>query len=193
MHRRALADATDIVTGVTPAELDRATPCAGWDLGTLLAHMIGQNAGFAQAVERGDAPLDAFAARRPDPVALRTAWQDSADRLAGALAAAPLERRVRLVELGADARLAVATLVGLQLLDTVVHTWDVASALDRTFRPDHEIVAEVLTQARLVPDSARTGEGAAFGAAFDRHSTDDWDRALGLLGRANPPGREPPR
>jgi len=41
--------------------------------------------------------------------------------------------------------------VGFQLLDTVIHTWDMATALGTKFRPDDELVDATLSQARLVP------------------------------------------
>jgi len=49
LDRRALAAAVDAVTAVTEADLTRATPCNGWDLGTLLGHMIAHNRGFTAA------------------------------------------------------------------------------------------------------------------------------------------------
>ncbi len=52
LHRRALQVSVDAVNRVRPDQLALPTPCAEWDLGRLLAHMTGQNHGFA-AVARG--------------------------------------------------------------------------------------------------------------------------------------------
>lgn len=176
LHRRALAVAGAVVARVRPADLTRPTPCAGWDLGALLGHMIGQNHGFAEAVETGSAPRSAYA---PRP----TGWPGSADRLSTAFAAAPADRTVLLVEISGEQRFPVHVVAGFHLLDTVVHTWDVAAALGEPFRPDDDLVAETLAQARRVPTGpARERPGAAF--APERPAAgDDWDRTLALLGR----------
>ena len=126
LHRRALDQAGQVLAGIVPADLARSTPCAGWDLSTLLRHMIGQNHGFADAVEFGDASLEAFAHRGFPPGGLQDAWLASADRLRTAFASAPLDRLVKLAEIRPDEWFPVAIAVGFQLLDTVIHTWDVA-------------------------------------------------------------------
>jgi uncharacterized protein (TIGR03083 family) len=61
-HARALRTSAAIVARAGVADLGRPTPCAGWDLSDLLAHMVGQNYGFASAVE-GDGDLAVFADR----------------------------------------------------------------------------------------------------------------------------------
>jgi hypothetical protein len=72
----------------------------------------------------------------------------------------------------------------MHLLDTVVHTWDVTTALGAGERPDDELVAAVLEQARLVPAGpARTAPGAAFAPALPAVDADPWAEALALLGR----------
>ena len=52
-HRVAVMSSVDIVNNVTPKDLHRATPCDGWNLSDLLAHMTVQHHGFAAAA-RGD-------------------------------------------------------------------------------------------------------------------------------------------
>jgi len=184
LYHRALDLSGAVLARVRTADLARPTPCVGWDLRTLLGHVIGQNHGFARAVETPDAPLAAFAERPPDPGGVTEAWQASADRVAAAFDAAPLDRRVLLVELSSETRFPLAMVVGFQLLDTVVHTWDVATALGEAFRPTDELVAAALAQARRVPGgSARQRPGAAFAPALPLDGTDDWSHTLALLGR----------
>src|SRR6266436_9138110 len=48
-HRAAVLASVDIVNNVTSKDLHRATPCDGWDLSHLLAHMTVQHRGFAAA------------------------------------------------------------------------------------------------------------------------------------------------
>jgi uncharacterized protein (TIGR03086 family) len=183
LHRRALGAASDYVAGVGDEALARATPCAGWDLGDLLAHMVGQHHGFAAAVTDGDAPAEAYA---PRDVAGRvaTAWPESVDLLVAAFAAADLDRPVRLVEISADRPFPAGTAIGFQLLDTVVHTWDVATALGAEFVPDPELAGSTLALAQLVPQGeSRLRPGAAFAPVIAPARDDDWTRALALTGR----------
>ena len=185
LHRRALEVAAPYVAGIDGDSLDRPTPCAGWDLRTLLAHVVGQHHGFAAAVTGGDAPPEAYAHRRVTPGRIAADWQGSADRMTAAFAAAPLDRPVRLVEISTEQRFPAGTVVGFQLLDTVIHTWDVASALGADFVPDPELAGVTLQLARLIPQGeSRLGPGAAFAPVVAGARPDEWEQALALTGRS---------
>jgi hypothetical protein len=72
----------------------------------------------------------------------------------------------------------------MHLLDTVVHTWDVATALGEHYRPEHVLVDLVAAGAKQVPDGeARTRPGAAFAPALQVSTTDPWALTLARLGR----------
>lgn len=181
LHGRALRRATEVIAEVEHADLGRPTPCAEWDLRALLAHCIGQNHGFADAVAHSDAPASAYAPRPPEP----GAWEASAERVHAAFRVAEPHQTVRLAEFGPDARFSVASALGFHLLDTVVHTWDVATAIGLPFRPDADLLAAVAEGARQVPTgAAREREGAAFGAVLADAGDDPWAATLALLGRA---------
>jgi len=189
LHRRALDGVGALVTRIGPADLDRPTPCAGWDLRRLLAHMIGQNHGFAAAAER-DVGTEAFA-DRPVGDDLVPAWTASADAVADALAAADARegRTVLLAEFAEFGRIPARIVLGMHLLDTAVHGWDVATALGVPYRPDDDVVAVTLDQAERIPAGpARERPGAVFGPVVPGGSDDPWLRALRLLGR-DPDGR----
>src|SRR5664279_5445631 len=98
LHRRALDVAGAVIANVGPRDLTRPTPCTASDLGTLLAHCIGQNHGFADAVDNGDAPAGAFAHRTFPADGLTDAWSHSTAsrtcRSNGAAAKAELKRSV---------------------------------------------------------------------------------------------------
>ncbi|MGI5129638.1 TIGR03086 family metal-binding protein [Pseudonocardia sp. CA-107938] len=179
LHRRALDDVTALLADLSPADLDRPTPCAGWDLRALLAHMVGQNDGFAAAVTDPETTAAAFAPGPPD------GWEKSAHALAEALAAAPLDRQVRLAELHPTMRFPLPTVVGIQLIDTVVHGWDVATALGRSYRPDDELLAAAVTITAMIPAEGGRGEpGSAFGPVVTPAPDDEWLGVLAHLGRA---------
>ncbi len=185
LHTRALDSAGELVARVRSADLANPTACADWDLLALLTHAIGQNRGFAAAVQDGDAPATAYTLPPPPADSLAAEWTRSAQRLTEAISGAPREARVRLVEFGPDAVFPVDTVVGFHLLDTTVHAWDIASGLGQSYRPDDELVEATAVIATQVPaGDARTRPGAAFTAALPGDDDDPWIRALAWLGRS---------
>jgi uncharacterized protein (TIGR03086 family) len=179
LHRRALADASTFVQQVDADDLANPTPCADWDLGQLLAHMVGQHLGFAEAVRAGTAGKSAYAPVRFD----QQAWAESVDELVAAFAGATEGDRILQVELHPAEQLPLEFVLSAQLLDTVVHAWDVASALHTTYSPPPELVAPILTLAERIPDGdERKKPGAAFAPALPAPDG-DWGRLLALLGR----------
>jgi uncharacterized protein (TIGR03086 family) len=178
-HRTAMDVASTYVERVRDADLRRPTPCAGWDLGQLLEHMVGQHAGFSAVVRDGAADAAAY---RPQPFSA-TSWRRSVDDLLDAFAGADLAAEVVEVELHPTRPLPVAVLVQAQFLDTVVHTWDVAAALGERFDPGPDVAAAVEAIAAPIPDDERRdAAGAAFARAVPTGGG-PWERALGLLGR----------
>jgi uncharacterized protein (TIGR03086 family) len=189
LHRRAVAGLRPVVDRVTPADLNRPTPCAGWDLRALLEHMTGQDRGFADAVRAARAgeevDVSAFAAHPlgPSPAATLTAGLDEVV----AAFADGAESPVLLPEFGA--RLPLPTVAGMHLVDTLVHGWDVAAALGvqagyaAELAPD--VVAAALAMSEQVPDDAsREAPGAPFGHALPAPAdADPLTRTLTLLGR----------
>jgi uncharacterized protein (TIGR03086 family) len=184
LHEQALQLATRTIEQLGPGDLDRPTPCSGWQLADLLGHMIGQNRGFAAAITRpSDTTLADFAPHPlgADPLA---DWDDSVRRLAEAGTVAELARPVLLPEISTERRLQTWLVIGFHLLDTVVHGWDVAAALGRPYRPDAELTEATLGLARLVPNGPeRLEAGAAFAPVLPEPDDDPWHLALTLLGR----------
>ena len=185
LHRTALATVSALLPGIGDAELARPTPCAGWDLRALVAHMAGQNHGFAAALASGDAPAEEYAPRPLQRAAdALPVWHESVERLLAASGAADPDRRIRLVEISRDATFAATAVVRIQLLDTVVHTWDLATALGREYRPGADVLPLVAAVARAVPDGpSRDRPGAAFAAPVPAADDDPWVAVLAHLGR----------
>jgi uncharacterized protein (TIGR03086 family) len=181
-HREALAGADTRVGALDVRDLARPTPCDGWLLADLLAHMIGQHRGFARAVRDGTAAAEAYA-----PVGFTPdAWHGSVTALLTAFAHADLDRLTFAVELSSRP-IPNSRIVEAQLLDTVVHTWDIGQAVGEDFRPRAETIAIVAALASSIPDAAR-GPGAAFGQPTASDGT-PWAHTLALVGRraATPP------
>jgi uncharacterized protein (TIGR03086 family) len=179
LHRRSLDAIRPVVARVRPADLSRSTPCAGWDLRTLLAHMIGQDHGFAAAV-LADVSAEAFAPREPSI----DAHEAGAAVVVAAFAAADPDRPVLLAEFDGR-RFPLRSVIGFHLLDTLVHGWDVAASLGTDLSYDDDLLAAAQAGAEVVPaGAARTTPGAPFAPILP--AADDltgWARTLALLGR----------
>ncbi|MFE2296814.1 TIGR03086 family metal-binding protein [Streptomyces sp. NPDC059445] len=183
LDRIAVQEALRVVDLAEPADWDRDTPCAGWDLRRLVAHMTAQHLGFAAAA-RG-AGLEAAHWREPQDM-------DEPARVHRAAATAVLaafaepgttEREFALPELGGSfpGRQAVR----FHLVDYVVHAWDVAATLGVGVKLPDDVLAAALATARRVPtDPTVRGPGNAFAPALDvPDGSDPLDATLRLLGR----------
>lgn len=185
LHRRALDVTVEIVNQVTPDQLGVRTPCTEWDLGQLLAHMTGQNHGFAASArgERSDVAVFEPRAVDDDPCGLHAA---SAADLAAAFAEEGFElRSLWLPEVRDGGPFPIQTGVGFHLVDSVAHAWDVARAIDVPVSFDDEVLDAALIISLAIPDGpVRLKPDAAFapgiGVGWDAPT---FDRILGLLGR----------
>lgn len=189
-HRTAVATSVDVVAMVTPEDLHRPTPCEGWNLLDLLAHMTVQHHGFAAAARGGGSDLatwrpatvvDAVAA---DPAGTYAAA--AADVLEAFAADGVLDAAFALPEFGPDATVPGDLAIGFHFVDYVVHGWDVARTLGCSLELPAEVLAAVLPLALAVPGGDfRTAEGAAFGPAIVASDDgSDLDRVLRYLGRS---------
>ena len=194
LHRRALTVTQSLVDQVDPAQLDLPTPCAAWTLGQLLAHMTGQNHGFAAAA-RGESEDLAIWDDRPvgkDPAGVFAA--SATDLVAAFAEEGALQRTLWLPEIHPRFRFPAAQAISFQFIDTVVHAWDVGAAIGAPVVFDQELLDAALPIAESVPDGEnRLTQGAAFqpglvdGAALDGAADGDGptlDRILSLLGRS---------
>jgi uncharacterized protein (TIGR03086 family) len=184
LHRNALAEASELVKAVTSTDLGRPTPCSEWNLHALLAHMVGQNLGIATALRDGDAPADAFNPRPLDAATLFAEWMHSGSVVSTAVAETDATQLVRLVELSSDLRLPAPTVAGMHLLDTVVHTWDIAASLGRTYRPEEHLLAAIAQGAAALPvDLIAAMPNPVFAAPLSVPDSDPWIVALARVGR----------
>jgi uncharacterized protein (TIGR03086 family) len=142
-----------VVGGITQDQLDRPTPCAGFDVRGVLEHMIGGATAFAAAF-RGEAP------GAPD---LRDPLAGFAPALGDLVAAisepGALERTVA----APFGEVPGETFARFVVLDGLVHGWDLATATGQPYDPPDELVAEVDAFARQALDPLR--DGATFGPA----------------------------
>jgi uncharacterized protein (TIGR03086 family) len=184
-YREVLSDVSELLVNVGDQDLSRRTPCSDWDLRALVTHMTGQNRGFGTALRTGDADPPAYAALGVESSAdLLRGWLDSVEQLLAAAANAADTQPVRLIEVAPDDVLPAAAVIRIHLLDTAIHGWDLATTLDRTYRPSTAIVDLVHSVSSRVADGpARRQAGAAFAPAQAASGDDPWLLSLAHLGR----------
>ncbi|WP_433797132.1 TIGR03086 family metal-binding protein [Actinoplanes sp. CA-252034] len=181
LDRQAVALSVGLLDPVTPDDLSRPTPCAGWDLAHLIAHMSAQHRGFAAAAAgRGADPEPWRIVPTDDPVADH---RKAADEVLAAFTTAE-QAEFTMPEIASQTIPALMA-VGFHLVDYVVHAWDVAVARGVPFDPAPELVAACLPIALRVPDDdQRLSPGAPFAPAVPVDETaTPLDRLLAALGR----------
>jgi uncharacterized protein (TIGR03086 family) len=181
--RAAVVGSVGAVRQVGTGDLERGTPCAGWTVRDLLAHMTAQHRGFAAAASgRGGDPSVWEVRPAAAPVAEYAA---AADQVLAAFRACAQDGRFALPEISADRTFRAPLAVSIHLLDHVVHGWDVARALGAAYRPEPDLVDAALAVAAAVPDGPeRLRPGAAFAPSLPAgDAADPLDRLLLLLGR----------
>ncbi len=185
LDRYAVLKSIDVVSRAGPGDLDRPTPCAGWNLGALLGHMTAQHHGFAAAArgQGADPAVWRVEPSGPDPV---SRYARAAEHVLAAFAEPGVTgREVALPEISADRTFPAERAILFHFVDYLVHGWDVARALDLPYPVDAAVARAALAVALAVPDGpARLVPGAAFrppvGVPDD---AGEFDRVLAALGR----------
>jgi uncharacterized protein (TIGR03086 family) len=145
------------------ADLDRPTPCAGWNLADLLCHMTAQHYGWTAAAAGHGADLSVWQPGPPaaDPIG---EYAEASRRVLEAFGAdGVLDREFALAEISPVLRFPAAQAISFHFIDYLVHGWDVARSLGADYQPEPDLLAAALPVARAVPDGeARKRDGAAF-------------------------------
>jgi uncharacterized protein (TIGR03086 family) len=190
-HRRVMESSVAIVSHVTVRDLERPTPCIGWTLRHLLAHMVGQNYGFAAAAN-GHGHDRAVFADRPVSDLPASDYATSARMVIEAFGSPTLiEGGMYLPEVRGGMTFPASTAIGFHLVDYVAHGWDVAKCLGIAAEFDQEALQLSLTVAEAVPAEARTlDDRTPFRPIVPTTSTQMLDRIVATLGRS--PGWTPP-
>jgi uncharacterized protein (TIGR03086 family) len=164
LDRAAVLAAAEVACRIRPADLGRATPCDGWTLADLLAHLSIQHRGFAAAArgEGGDLALWTPRPPAPDPVADFLAATAEVLTTFGAdgVGATPF----RLPEISTTMEFPAAQAVRFHFIDYVVHAWDLARSTGTTLDLDHSVLTAAREVAQQVPDTARSRPGSPFAA-----------------------------
>jgi uncharacterized protein (TIGR03086 family) len=179
MCQQTTDKAAEIMGTLQPADLERSTPCEGWNVRALINHMIGVNMGFTAGVTgEGSRPGPEVDLVGNDPAgaygraasAMMAAW-----RQPGAM-----EKTVKL----AAGEMPGGAAAGIYFVDQIQHLWDLSKATGRPYPLDPGLAATALemSRPRIGPD--RRGPGKPFGqevACADNAPAQD--RLAGFLGR----------
>ncbi|MBB5918708.1 uncharacterized protein (TIGR03086 family) [Nocardia transvalensis] len=186
LNRRAVDYSVEIVAHLTPADLDKPTPCSAWKFADLLAHMTVQHRGFAAAA-RGHGADEAVWQAGPladDPAAAYA--EAAADVLAAYAEPGVLEQDFALPEFGPGVTVPGAQAIGFHFIDYVVHGWDAARTLGLPYTLPDDLATPALDIAQAVPDTdQRDHPGSPFARALPvSDAATPLDRILLSLGRS---------
>jgi uncharacterized protein (TIGR03086 family) len=180
----AVRASIQVVSQARSADLARSTPCAGWTLADLLAHMTAQHHGFAAAAAGDGADVVRWQTGAPaaDQVG---EYVTAAARVVAAFGApGVLDRDFALPEISPQLRFPAEQAIGFHLVDYVVHGWDVARSLGLRYELEPALLAAALPIARSVPDGQnRRRPGASFAPRVAVTRGGMLDQIVALLGR----------
>ncbi len=171
---------TELIWAAQPGCLSRPTPCAGWDVRTLLSHVLEE----AVMMTRVNGGRSAFTDDHRDLVgdgsSLRTLWEKVAcDNVAS----------WRHADRGGDRTYVYGTFpaaaaILINLGEVVLHSWDLAQAMGCDHVVDPDLATLVYDLYRAVPLDALRADGIFGPEVVVPISAPIADRLLGLLGRS---------
>jgi uncharacterized protein (TIGR03086 family) len=185
-HAIAATQTIELASDVTSDQLSLPTPCSDWNLRQLLDHMTTENLGFAAAARGQGADPASWVGNgdRADPVADYLAATEIL--LVAFAEPGVLQRSFALPLLARKQEFPGERAVTMQLVDSVVHAWDLARTLDLRLTFADDVTAPALALCEEIPDDEfRRKPDAVFGPRTpcpeDRPVL---DRIVALLGRS---------
>jgi uncharacterized protein (TIGR03086 family) len=174
---RTFDHTTTVVGKVGSDQLDAPTPCREWTVRDLLAHMTGVVMNMGRGAS-GEALLPDVNAVELDPD-LAAQFRTEADRTLSAWTARGLDGDL---DIGAGPMPATAG-IGINLLDTATHTWDLARATGQDAALPDDLAVFVFGVARGIVSPEVRGF-----AGFDAEvpvaaGASETDKLAGFLGR----------
>lgn len=145
----AVADvAASVIEQVTPKQMDRATPCEGYDVDRMLAHLV-MVARRVAAAGRGEPPMTwPQEDHLPEAHEYLGLWRQAATEATAAWSSPGVLERATALPWGTfPGANALATYVN----EVIVHTWDLAQAVgcDPKWDPEVLAVADAAIRAQL--------------------------------------------
>ena len=147
LAQRAIADVGHTLAGIRPAQWHDPTPCSDWDVAELAAHVVGGLDTFGAIGEGLEIPETPPAL---DWASVAAAYEKASGRALTAWMASGALREVYQPPWGETPG---RTLVGLMLIETLVHGWDLARATDQPADYATDVVATALELALQYDDT----------------------------------------
>jgi uncharacterized protein (TIGR03086 family) len=182
---RACRSTSSMMSAVTEADLSRDTPCADWNVRTLIEHIVNSAIFFGDVAEFGACPDD-----KEWPVFsdedLPFAFAAQADRLEAAFAVPEAMDKPMMLPIG---EVPGSTCIAVATGEIFIHGWDLAKATGQRTGLD-PIVATALLDSVWIElcDQVRASDEPVFGAARVAASdTPLSDQLAAYLGRSLEP------
>lgn len=162
----ALKVTEQIIAGVGPEQVDLATPCTQYDVRQLVDHLVGFATSFADKASGVTPAADPAATKAgADPGA---DYHRASERLVDGYRDAPED----------------ATPVGVVLMETITHGWDLAKATGQPTPYPEEPVAAALSAGEGMLSPEYRGDDKPFGDEVQvPQSASALDRLVGFMGR----------
>jgi uncharacterized protein (TIGR03086 family) len=178
----AFASTRAVMLNVTPAEYDKPTPCASWDVRALINHIVAGSHYFAATARAGEPPTQVEPPdfTEDDPL---LAFDAGITATLTAFAAPDVGSKTITLPFGT---MPGAAFMRIATVDTFAHGWDLAKATgqDADLAPD--LALELLAGAReSLPDALRGPDGECpFGPVVEvPDSAPAADQLAAFLGR----------
>lgn len=184
--RPAQARAADVLAGliatVRPGQLGNPTPCAGFDVRALLAHVVDSTYGLAQVGEGGVRQNTGAPAAGDVPEGGWPAvYEEAHERFSAAWADSAKLDASYSVPWG---RVPGRGVVAGSVMETAAHAWDLAQAIGVGELPDQELARDALEMTRPMVSAERRGEGVPFDPVQEApEGADAYGQLAAWLGR----------
>ncbi|MGY0492510.1 TIGR03086 family metal-binding protein [Streptomyces sp. WG-D5] len=168
--------AVPVVAGIDDKDLDASTPCAEYDVKSLVNHLLHVVVEFQKLAVKQDSDFTST----PDRVA-EPGWRERFDREAEALVKAWSAPGAEEGESGAM-RMPARLVGSMALLDLTVHAWDLARATGQSYEVPEEVVGVLADAVAELSPTARSmgvfGEPVRVG-----EDASEFERLLAATGR----------
>ena len=176
---QAIAVSRGVLENVKVDQLGDSTPCAGWNVGGLIDHMVGANIFFSAGV--AGAPPAGIDAKFSEGDYLAAYDEHSAACVAAFQGDGVMDKMLTL-PFGA---MPGSAFIGLAMIDTFTHAWDLAKATGQSTDLAPDLAATLLVGAKAsIQPGFRSEDGAVFGMEKAAPSgASNADQLAAFLGR----------
>ncbi|MFN8051417.1 MAG: TIGR03086 family metal-binding protein [Acidimicrobiales bacterium] len=176
---RAATSIEPVLARLAPSERERRTPCPEMTVAQVADHLNGGLEGFAVVGEGGELSFEPAADAVSDHVRPAERFRVAVDHLTAVFAQPGRLDATYRMPWGPTTG---AQLIGFELIETIVHGWDVARGLGIEPVVDDDLAQATLDGARMWVDESVRVPGM-FGAEVATDSTSPLDQLVAFLGR----------